>query len=86
MLSKMIDLSEAHLKYRNVFHDIKDENKSKLYCPWFDIECWETKRFLNNKRKAYQAALKHSSSQGNNLKSAYLQQQRVYKKLLKYKR
>lgn len=83
---KMIYLSEAHLKYRTVFCDTKNENKSKIYFAWFDIECRETKRLLHKKRKAYQAALKHSSNQVNNLKSAYFQQLRVYKKLKKCKR
>ena len=93
--TKLIDLSEAHLTSRNIFRKTKNRNnfKSKSNCPWFDAECQENKQLLNNKRKKYQAALKlylnnknKQNKQMSNLKAAYFQQRRVYKKLIKYKR
>ena len=90
--NKMIDLSEAHLSSRNMFRKTKINNNFELKtnCPWFDAECQESKQLLNNKRKKYQAALKLYSNNKNNqltnLKSAYFQQRRIYKKLIKYKR
>ena len=90
--TKLIDLSEAHLSSRNVFGRTNNKNKFRLrnICPWFDAECQETKQLLNSKRKAYQAAPKFSSNTRDNhainLKSAYFQQRRVYKKLIQYKR
>ena len=89
--TKMIDLSEAHLTSRNIFRKAKSKTNVKLMntCPWFDVECQKRKQLLNNKRKKYQAALKNSSNfednQDINLKSAYFQQRRVYKKLIRYK-
>ena len=90
--AKMIDLSEIHLNSRQIFHKSRNKNrfKSTQNCPWFDAQCKENKHLLNNKRKAYQAALKFSSNSKDNrmniLKSAYFQQRRVYKKLIRYKR
>ena len=88
----MLDLSEAHLRSRKSFGKTENRKTFNLNtnCPWFDAECQESKQLLNNKRKKYQAALKLYSNikdnHVNNLKSAYFQQRRVYKKLIKYKR
>ena len=89
---KMIDLSDAYLSSRNIFCKANNVNsfKPNTNCLWFDAECQENKQLLNNKRKKYQAALKlysdNKNNHVNNLKSAYFQQRRVYKKLIKYKR
>ena len=90
--TKLIDVSESHLSSRNVFDRTNNKIKFRLRnkCPWFDAECQETKQLLNNKRKAYQAALKFSSNIRNNqvinLNLAYFQQLRVYKKVIRNKR
>ena len=88
----MLDLSEAHLRSRKIFGKTKNRKTFNLNtnCPWFDAECQENKQLLNNKRKKYQAALQLypniKDNHVHNLKSAYFQQRRVYKKLIKYKR
>ena len=75
--TKMIDLSEAHLRSRKSFGKTKNRKTFNLNpnCPWFDAECLEKKQLLSNKRKNYQAALKLYSNckdtHVNNPKSAY---------------
>ena len=87
--SKLVDISESHFSSKKLFHKNWNSN-SKTNCPWFDTECKEHKRLLNSKRKAYQAALKRfpilRDEEANDLRSAYFQQRRVYKKLIRFKR
>ena len=61
---KLIDLTEAHLNSRNIFHRSNNINKFRITnkCPWFEADCQESKQLINSKRKAYQAALKLSSN------------------------
>ena len=58
---------------------------------WFDNECKNKKQSLNRARKIYQESLKifqnfESSSLPGELRQAYFQQRREYKKLIKNKR
>ena len=87
--SKLVDISESHFSSKKIFHqNWNSTSKSKF--PWFDIECKEHKSLVNSKRKAYQAALKRfpmlRDEEANDLRPAYFQQRRIYKKLIRCKR
>ena len=88
--NKMVDLSVTSLNSKKIFRTDKKSTNFKNKCPWFDIECKKNKSLLNNKRKSFQAALKYQLifpvEQVNALKSAYFQQRRYYKKILRVKR
>ena len=69
---------------------LQNKSNHKNKCLWYDAECKENKTLLNNARKSYQAALQSVEifpvTQVNELKSAYFQQRRTYKKIIRYKR
>ncbi len=85
----MVYLSESHFPSRNIFGK-KRSGRFKEKCEWFDDECRKQKTLLNNVRRSYQPALKmqNNSSIINvaDLKLAYFQQHRNYKKILRKKR
>ena len=51
--SKMVYLSETQFSSRNLFNKNKSTAKPNNQCPWYDIECKQSKTLLNNARKSF---------------------------------
>ena len=86
---KLIEISEQCFETKNIFS--KKKINVKCNNAWFDSECKSKKQNLSHARKLYQESLKMVKNNLSNiipceLRSAYFQQRREYKKLLKNKR